>query len=194
MGTWASAHNQCSAKSLRPDGPWAWGGGRGLPPTGGAHLPQQAYHPLGPGGHVLHARRAEQLHQGLHGVAGVDVVGPLGGEAALHQVPTARPEAPAAAPTPSSQGEPGAGKEARHPQEGLGLGGWALRPGGAGGVAQGAGPRRPHEGVATRMTPTGKSQEGRPAEVSDLPMAPGDPRGLPLLHLLRQSLSMETLH
>lgn len=50
---------------------------------GAAHLPQQGHHLLGPGGDVLDTHGAEQLHQGLHGIAGVDVVGPLGEEAAL---------------------------------------------------------------------------------------------------------------
>lgn len=54
---------------------------------GRAHLPQQGHRLLGPGGDVLDAHGAEELHQGLHGVARVDVIGPLGARTALHQGP-----------------------------------------------------------------------------------------------------------
>lgn len=156
---------------------------------GGAHLPQQAYHLLGPGGDVLHARRAEQLHQGFHGVAGVDVVGPLGrGRQRCTRCLTPTPRGTrsgAPPPTPqgrhSSQGESRSRKEARHPREGLGLGGSALRPGGAaflqgGGrsMSQCTGPQRPlrgdgHQGenMGTHPgTPGGESQEGSAADRS----------------------------
>lgn len=72
-------------------------------PGGAAHLPQQGHHLLGPGGHVLDAHGAEQLHQGLRGVARVDVVGPLGsrGRAAAGASPNpGPPEVRLHAPSP----------------------------------------------------------------------------------------------
>jgi len=56
-----------------------WAGGPALLAgwAGGTDLPHEGDQVLGPGGVVLHADRAEELHQGLHRVAGVDVIGPL---------------------------------------------------------------------------------------------------------------------
>lgn len=42
-----------------------------------AHLPQEGNQVLGPGRAVLDTDCTEELHQGLHRVTGMDVIGPL---------------------------------------------------------------------------------------------------------------------
>lgn len=119
---------------------------------GGAHLAQQAHHLLGPAGDVLHARRAEQLHQGLHGVAGVDVVGPLGrGRQRCAKGLTPQPEAPATRPPLpprrcSSRGSPGPGRKHVTPERVWAQVAW---PRGQDGLPSSrvGGPRGPQEGT-----------------------------------------------
>lgn len=71
---------------------------------GGAHLPKQGHHLLGPGGCVLDTHGAEQLHQRLHGVARVDVIGSLwaGGTAPGVLTPGHPEQCQAPVPAPQS--------------------------------------------------------------------------------------------
>lgn len=60
---------------------------------GPSHLPHEGNQVLGPGWAVLDTDSTEELNEGLHGVTGVDVIGPLVGKQVDEKEPEQRDEA-----------------------------------------------------------------------------------------------------